>query len=66
MKYRYKPVELLIILLIILVSGIGCDINENIIMMWKGLQNGWTPPKHITKEEYLELKNIANSVTILK
>jgi DNA adenine methylase len=36
---------------------VGCDINENIIMVWKGLQNGWTPPKHITKEEYLELKN---------
>lgn len=28
MKYRYKPVQLRIILLIILVSGIGCDINE--------------------------------------
>lgn len=34
----------------------GCDINKDVIEMWKALQNGWTPPSEVSKEMYLELK----------
>ena len=32
------------------------DINEDIIKMWKSLQNGWKPPTHCNKDEYEKLK----------
>jgi DNA adenine methylase len=35
---------------------IGYDINENIIMMLKGLKNDWIPPDSVSKDEYLSLK----------
>ena len=33
------------------------DLNQDIICMWKAIQNGWIPPDACTKEHYLELKN---------
>lgn len=33
------------------------DINPYLIDMWKQLQNGWIPPKVITKEQYYRVKN---------
>ena len=36
---------------------IGNDANECLIAMWQQLQEGWLPPKHITKEVYYEIKN---------
>ena len=35
---------------------IGNDINKYLIMFWKAIQNGYIPPKHITKEEYCKIK----------
>ena len=32
------------------------DIHPYLIAMWKGLQNGWTPPDAISKEEYQYIK----------
>lgn len=34
-----------------------CDLNADIIEMWKSLKNGWIPSKHCSKEYYNELKN---------
>jgi len=34
----------------------ACDINKDIIFMWKDLQKGWVPPSTCTKERYEELK----------
>lgn len=34
----------------------GCDINKDLIMMWKELQRGWKPPKKCSKEKYEKLK----------
>jgi len=33
------------------------DKHHYLIAMWKALQNGWEPPKEITKEDYYYLKN---------
>lgn len=33
------------------------DINKNVILMWKELQNGWLPPENITEREYDRLKH---------
>lgn len=40
------------------VSGnrIGNDIHFYLISMWTALQNGWTPPKEISKEEYNKIR----------
>lgn len=35
---------------------IGSDINAYLIQMWKLLQDGWTPPKEISKELYNDIK----------
>ena len=35
---------------------IGADNNQYLIAMWKELQNGWTPPLQVTKEEYEAVK----------
>lgn len=32
------------------------DIHPYLIAMWEGLQNGWTPPDTISKEEYQYIK----------
>lgn len=32
------------------------DLHPYLIAMWKGLQNGWTPPDAISKEEYQYIK----------
>ena len=32
------------------------DIHPYLIAMWKGLQNGWTPPDAVSKEEYQYIK----------
>lgn len=36
---------------------IACDANKDLIMMWKALKKGWTPPKSCTKKHYEELKH---------
>lgn len=36
------------------------DINEYLIEMYKAVQNGWTPPITITKEQYDYIKNNKN------
>jgi DNA adenine methylase len=36
---------------------IGNDIDSNLIAMWVALQNGWIPPKNLSREEYYEIKN---------
>lgn len=35
---------------------IGYDKNEDVIEMWKALQNGWNPPLSCSKKKYEELK----------
>lgn len=32
------------------------DSHEYLIAMWSALQNGWTPPDHVTREQYYEIK----------
>lgn len=32
------------------------DRNDELIILWKALQNGWNPPKNCTKEQYQRLK----------
>lgn len=32
------------------------DIHEDLMLMWKSLQNGWVPPDLVTKEEYIILR----------
>lgn len=36
---------------------IGCDLNLDVIAMWKSLQNGWEPPSEITEEMYNHLRD---------
>ena len=38
-------------------NKIGSDINDYLISMWIALQNGWEPPKEISKELYNDIKN---------
>ena len=35
---------------------IGADFNEYLIDFFNELKKGWTPPKHVTKEEYYAIK----------
>lgn len=35
----------------------ACDINTDLILMWKSIQEGWIPPTECSKEQYEELKN---------
>lgn len=35
---------------------VATDKNEDLILLWKGLQKGWNPPTEISEEEYLSLK----------
>jgi hypothetical protein len=34
------------------------DLNQNVVMMWQDLLNGWKPPTKISEEEYVRLKNL--------
>lgn len=34
----------------------ACDINPDLILMWKEIQNGWDPPQKCTKEHWENLK----------
>lgn len=36
---------------------LACDINNDIILMWKAIQNGWKPPLKCSKIKYNKLKN---------
>jgi len=36
---------------------IGCDLNLDVIAMWKALQRGWVPPMEVTEEEYNNLRD---------
>ena len=36
---------------------IANDKHKYLISMWKELQNGWTPPQNLTREEYINIKN---------
>lgn len=38
-------------------NKIGIDNNRYLIKMWKSLQNGWMPPKAISKEEYIHIRD---------
>jgi len=37
-------------------NRIGADFNKYLIDFWNEFKNGWTPPEHITKDEYYEIK----------
>jgi DNA adenine methylase len=34
----------------------GTDINEDVVELWKALQNGWKPPLHVSITKYNKLK----------
>ncbi len=36
---------------------IGCDLNLDVIAMWKSLQEGWEPPVEVSEEEYIRLRD---------
>ena len=36
---------------------IACDANEDLILMLKSLQKGWTPPKTCSRDKYEKIKN---------
>ena len=50
------------------ISGyrIGGDIHPELIALLQELQNGWTPPTEITKEDYYRIKNDTTSPLYLK
>ena len=35
---------------------IGADLNKYLIDFFNEFKNGWTPPEHVTKEEYYDIK----------
>lgn len=44
-------------------NRIGADINEYIIKLLRGMSNDWIPPKHISKEEYHDIKKNPENYT---
>ena len=44
---------------------IGADVNEHVITLFVGLQNGFLPPDHVSEEEYQTAKK-SNECTPLK
>ena len=40
---------------------LASDLHVDLIEMWKAAQDGWVPPKTLTKEEYEALKNSTQS-----
>lgn len=38
-------------------NRIASDTNKYVISLWKSLQNGWIPPRRMSKEEYEYIKN---------
>lgn len=39
----------------------GSDLNKDIILMWKALQRGWIPPRHVTREQHARLRHAPHS-----
>lgn len=37
--------------------AVGADIHEDLILMYRALQSGWTPPDFVDEEEYSELRS---------
>ena len=40
---------------------LASDSHKDLIDLWVAVQNGWEPPSHISKEQYLELKQSPSS-----
>lgn len=38
-------------------NRIASDNHPYLIAMWKALQNGWIPPFHVSKDEYIHIKS---------
>ena len=38
-------------------NRIGADLNKYLIALFKKLQDGWLPPKSVSKEEFEDMKN---------
>lgn len=38
-------------------TKVGIDNNKYLIAMWKALQNGWKPPKELSRDEYNDIKD---------
>ena len=34
----------------------GSDIDNDLMLFWKAVKNGWLPPENVSKEKYLELQ----------
>jgi len=45
---------------------VGSDIHGELIEMWQALQNGWIPPKHVSKKEFMEMKSDKKSPGYLR
>lgn len=43
------------------VKVICSDIHTDLVDMWIAIQNGWVPPKHVSRAEYNELRNAQSS-----
>lgn len=37
-------------------NRIGCDYHTELIELWKSLQNGWSPPVYISKEQHKDIR----------
>lgn len=37
--------------------AVGSDLHEDLILMWRAVQNGWEPPTEVSEGEYQELRN---------
>lgn len=35
----------------------GSDVHDDLIMMWRAVMDGWTPPEYVTEDEYAKLRN---------
>lgn len=42
-------------------NKIGADNNKYLIALWEAVQKGWVPPRDITKELYVDIKDNKNS-----
>ena len=40
---------------------IACDLNPDLILLWKAVQDGWLPPETVTEDEYKKLKHKPSS-----
>lgn len=46
------------------VKRIISDVDEDIIILWKAMLNGWVPPEIITEEEYKRLKSLTGKTPL--